>query len=363
MTIYIKPRRQSKALAFILGFLTGFVSFVLVIAIVGYFAFYGLTIRDIESVTDSTIISESSGLSFAKNITLNDVVRSVSTTSKSGNITINTLEESLGKDIDIDLNKILPKNIDLELIEGYLHDYAGYDSLKDVPVDKLGTVLKDLIEHFTLTDIIAITDMFRLGLDKYYTQFGLDNFDSVIEFVKNGEYDSLKELEVLSLPSSLLEVVQLARIVDVVNVVNGYMKDKDVYTILSELSEGLNLSYSVEEVQDIIAGISSVFGEDSSLLYSVKNLSMLFSADIATVLAINEKTSLQFMPFTKQSTLDELGDILNYYFGYITLNKIDNAETVGLSAQIQYDDSTTIISLGADENYKDMLLKNLRVVK
>ena len=133
MTKYIKPRKQSKFLAFTFGFLTGFVSFVLVVICFAYFAFYGLTIKEFENFTGDTIIEEDSGLAFLKNVTLKDLVSSLKTVSGGDQgFSIKALEEALGEDIEIDLGSILPENIDVHKIETYLSNYTEYQSLKDM---------------------------------------------------------------------------------------------------------------------------------------------------------------------------------------------------------------------------------------
>ena len=353
MTKYIKPRKQSKFLAFTFGFLTGFVSFVLVVICFAYFAFYGLTIREFENFTGDVIIEEESGLTFLKDITLKDVVTSLKTVSSSGNgFSIAALEEALGEDIEINLDSILPSNIDVSKIEGYLKDYTEYQSIKDVPVEKLGTVLSDFLKKVTFGDVFEILEMASIDLDSYYQQYGVENFDELINYITQGDSSSLKDLQVLETPEIIKDLINLSRISDAIQIINGYMGDDKVYELITEKLNSFNLDYSMSEVKEIVDSITGVFGENASIVQTVKNLSLIFTEKISTLLAMKNLTSLQALPFLKTDLLVDFNDILNTYFSGLTMKDITITENVTLDASLDCDDNTTLLSI-ANGDLKD----------
>lgn len=351
MTKYIKPRKQPKFLTFILGFLTGFVSFILFVVCLGYFVFYGLTIKDIETFTRSTIIEEDSGLSFAKNLTLNDMISSVKTAyNHEDGFSIAVLEEALGEDIEIDIDAMLPENIDVEMLEGYLDKYTDYSNVKDIPVQKLGTVLEDFITKVTLADVIELSSMTPIDINTYYEQYGLESFDKLIEYIYAEEdIKSLKDIKVASMPQVLGDIITLARITDVIEIYNGFVGEDKAYEAVSKIFTTLNLNYSIEEVKDIVTSVTAVFGENASVLDTIQNVNLLFTEELGSLLSIKDRSALQFLPFTKQSTLADLNEILNTYFGDLPINKLSVVEPVSFDAKLDYDENTTFNMLGSGD--------------
>ncbi|MBQ7307817.1 MAG: hypothetical protein IJW82_04730, partial [Clostridia bacterium] len=287
MTKYIKPRKQSKFLAFTFGFLTGFVSFVLVVICFDYFAFYGLTIKEFENFTGDTIIEEDSGLAFLKNVTLQDLVSSLKTVSGGDQgFSIKALEEALGEDIEIDLGSILPDNIYVHKIETYLSNYTEYQSLKDIPVEKLGTVLSDFLKKVTFGDVFEIMEMASIDLDPYYEQYGIENFDELVNYITSGNSGSIKDLQVAQTPQVIKDLINLSRISDAIEIINGYMGEDKVYELITEKLNSFKLDYSMVEVKEIVDSITGVFGENASIIQTVKNISLIFNEKISTLLAI-----------------------------------------------------------------------------
>ena len=361
MTKYIKPRRQSKFLSFLCGFLTGFVSFILIVVCVGFFAFYGLTIKDVENFTGSPIIENDSGFSFVKNLTLNEIVSSISKASKSEEgFSISSIQKALGEDIDINLGLILPSNIDVEKIDKYFSDYTEYNGVKDVPIDKLPKALTDVIKNITYNDVMDIAKMASLDLEKYYKDFGLENFDALIEYVcNNEEIKSIKDLKVMNTPAILSDIITLARVNDVINLVNSYSDNKDkVYQVINEMLTSFKMDYSIEEIKQTIESVTNVFGENASVLNTIKNISLLFNENIDKVLGIENKNMLQFIPFTNEQSLQELNSVLNTYFPDLLVNDLHYAQIVNINGNLIYDEKTKLSDVGKGE-LKDLKIGDL----
>lgn len=359
MTKYIKPRKQAKIFTFIFGFMTGFVSFALIIAIVAYTAFYGLTIQHVENFTGGTIIQDGTGYSFVKTLTLSDIVSSVMKASKSEEgFSIQSLSEALGEDITIDLGAILPKDIDVELLNGYINDYTDYKRIEDVPFDKLPSVLADFVKEVTIKDIIEIAKMAKIDLEKYYEEYKLGNFDDLITYISNNaDITSLKDLKALNVPSAVMDIITYARINDVIEILNGYMGEDKVYQIVDEMLEKFYLEYSLDEIKSITQSIISVFGENASVWDTLKDVNLLFNAEIKTLLNIkNEDTSvMQFLPILKKDTLADLGYVLNKYVANLKINSLENIEDIKLSTQVVFDNTDSLYVIGQGD-YKDLTI-------